>query len=76
MLCPQLIRWGLTGTVPKEKFESVGIVCSIGPVINKISAKEYKIKMYLHNACEYPQMIDTPKCIQTNSKRIEISIRR
>lgn len=34
------IRWGLTGTVPKEKFEFVSIKCSIGDVIGKLSASE------------------------------------
>ena len=38
------IRWGLTGTVPKEDFERVSIVCSLGPVINQISAKELQDK--------------------------------
>ena len=34
------IRWGLTGTIPKEKFESQALFVSLGPVINKLSAKE------------------------------------
>jgi len=34
------IRWGLTGTIPKEKFESQAIFVSIGPVINKLSTSE------------------------------------
>jgi hypothetical protein len=34
------IRWGLTGTVPKEKFESVPLTVSIGPVISHLSASE------------------------------------
>lgn len=34
------IRWGLTGTVPKEKFESTSLLVSIGPVINRLSASE------------------------------------
>ncbi len=34
------LRWGLTGTVPKEDFEFQAILASIGPVIGKISAKE------------------------------------
>jgi len=34
------IRWGLTGTIPKEKFESQSIFISLGPVINKLSASE------------------------------------
>ena len=28
------IRWGLTGTVPKEKFESQALLVSLGPVIS------------------------------------------
>jgi len=34
------IRWGLTGTVPKEQFEFQSIHVSLGPVINKLSASE------------------------------------
>ena len=32
------LRWGLTGTVPKELFESQALLVSLGPVINKLSA--------------------------------------
>ena len=34
------IRWGLTGTVPKEPFEFQALNCSLGPVINQLSASE------------------------------------
>ena len=34
------IRWGLTGTVPKEKFESASLLVSLGPVISKLAASE------------------------------------
>jgi superfamily II DNA or RNA helicase len=34
------IRWGLTGTVPKEKFESQALLVSLGPVINRLAAAE------------------------------------
>ena len=34
------IRWGLTGTIPKEKFESQSLLVSLGPVIGKLSASE------------------------------------
>ena len=34
------IRWGLTGTIPKEEHEAVGCVCSLGPVIGNLSSKE------------------------------------
>jgi superfamily II DNA or RNA helicase len=32
------LRWGLTGTVPKELFESQALLVSLGPVINRLSA--------------------------------------
>ena len=54
------IRWGLTGTVPKEKFENVGIICSLGPVTNQISAKELQDKGVLAQChVNVVQMIDT-----------------
>jgi len=34
------IRWGLTGTVPKEDYEYKALLCSIGPVISQLSASE------------------------------------
>ena len=40
--CP--IRWGLTGTIPKEKFEFQSILASLGPVINKITAHDLQQK--------------------------------
>ena len=38
------IRWGLTGTVPKEQWEFQGILASIGPVINQVSAHDLQEK--------------------------------
>lgn len=32
------IRWGLTGTVPKEDHEFLSILASLGPVVNKLAA--------------------------------------
>ena len=34
------IRWGLTGTVPKEKFESQALLVALGPVVGRLSANE------------------------------------
>ena len=34
------IRWGLTGTIPKEKFESQALLVALGPVIGRLSANE------------------------------------
>ncbi len=40
--CP--IRWGLTGTIPKEKWEFQSLLASIGPVINQVSAHDLQQK--------------------------------
>ena len=34
------IRWGLTGTIPKEAFEFQALKISLGPVINQLAASE------------------------------------
>lgn len=34
------IRWGLTGTIPKDKMDQVSLLVSLGPVIGKLSASE------------------------------------
>ena len=48
------IRWGLTGTVPKEQFEFQSILAGIGPVVNQISAKELQDKGVLsYLPCKY-----------------------
>jgi superfamily II DNA or RNA helicase len=43
------IRWGLTGTVPKEKFESQALLVSLGPVIGRLSASELQQQGVLAN---------------------------
>tara|TARA_B100001094_G_scaffold45669_2_gene40655 strand:- start:8640 stop:10097 length:1458 start_codon:yes stop_codon:yes gene_type:complete len=43
------IRWGLTGTVPKEKWEFQGILAGIGPVINNVSAHDLQERGVLAN---------------------------
>lgn len=45
------IRWGLTGTIPKQEFEVVSLLGSIGPVIEGISAKELQEQNIL-SKCE------------------------
>ena len=34
------IRWGLTGTIPKEDHEAVAVTCCLGPVVGNLSSKE------------------------------------
>ena len=75
------IRWGLTGTVPKEKFEFESIHASLGPVIGNITAKELQDKGVLSNChVNVVHLIDTVahngyqeelKYLVTNKDRIE-----
>lgn len=34
------LRWGLTGTIPKEPFESQALLVSLGPVVSRLAAAE------------------------------------
>ena len=43
------IRWGLTGTIPKEAFEQVALKVSLGDVLNQLSASELQEKGVLSN---------------------------
>ena len=58
-LCNAPIRWGLTGTVPKEKFEYEQIFASLGPVIGGIKAHELQDIGVLSNChVNVVQMLD------------------
>jgi superfamily II DNA or RNA helicase len=75
------IRWGLTGTIPKEAFEFESLHASIGPVIGQISAKELQDKGVLAEChVNVVQLLDTVehrdyqaelKYLVTNEDRIE-----
>jgi superfamily II DNA or RNA helicase len=74
------IRWGLTGTVPKEAFESESIFASIGPVIGGIKAHELQ-EIGVLSSChvnivqlidlpEFKQYADELKYLVTNEDRM------
>jgi superfamily II DNA or RNA helicase len=75
------IRWGLTGTVPKDDFEAQPIFASIGPVVGGIKAHELQEMGILSNLhVNILQMIDLPefksyaeelKYLVTNKDRME-----
>jgi superfamily II DNA or RNA helicase len=53
------IRWGLTGTVPKEDYEFLSLKCSIGDVLGRLSASELQQQGVLANChVNILQMID------------------
>ncbi len=61
-LCNAPIRWGLTGTIPKEDFENQSIFASLGPVVNKVAAHELQEAGVLSNChVNITQMIDLPE---------------
>lgn len=74
------IRWGLTGTVPKEDFEFQSILASIGPVVGSVSAKELQDKGIISNChvnvvqlADYPEFKNYQeelKYLTTNSDRL------
>ena len=76
------LRWGLTGTVPKEEFEFKSLQVSLGEVINKVSAKELQDKGVLANChVNIVQLIDHAehtnyqselKYLLTNPDRLDI----
>ena len=61
-LCNAPIRWGLTGTIPKEDFENQQIFSSIGPVVNRVAAHELQEAGVLSNChVNITQLIDLPE---------------
>jgi len=75
------IRWGLTGTIPKEMFEFMSLLVSLGPVTGRKSASELQEAGVLAN-CEVNvvQLIDHGdysnyqselKYLLTNEKRLD-----
>lgn len=53
------IRWGLTGTIPKEDFESKALLVSIGPVVGRLKAHELQAQGVLARChVNIVQMID------------------
>jgi len=79
-LCNAPIRWGLTGTVPKEKFEYEQIFASLGPVIGGIKAHELQDIGVLSNChvnvvqmldvAEFRSYSDELKYLVTNDDRM------
>lgn len=75
------IRWGLTGTIPKEEHAVTGIKAVIGPVLGQMTAKELQDKGILANlhiniwqlqdhASVFNSYPDELKWLTTNKERI------
>jgi superfamily II DNA or RNA helicase len=74
------IRWGLTGTIPKEDYERVSLFCSIGSVVGTLSASELQEAGHLANChvnivqlqdfVEYKDYQSELKYLVTNTERV------
>ena len=74
------IRWGLTGTVPKQEYEYMGIKVGLGEVTNKIPAKDLQDKGVLANChvnvlqtndvLEFRSYAEELKWLTTDTKRM------
>lgn len=75
------IRWGLTGTIPKEEHEQVTLTSCIGTVINKIAAKDLQDIgvlancqvniVQLQDTVEYRNYQEELTYLTTNANRID-----
>ena len=75
------IRWGLTGTVPKAKFEFMSLFVSLGSVIGKLSASELQERgvlaqchvniVQLKDTVEFSNYQSELKYLTENSERLE-----
>jgi superfamily II DNA or RNA helicase len=74
------IRWGLTGTIPKEPSEYMSIFCSLGDTVGKLSASELQDAGHLANChvnivqlvdhADYKDYQSELKYLTTNAERI------
>lgn len=75
------IRWGLTGTIPKEPMDQISLLCSLGPVVGQLSAKELQNQgvlsnchvniMQIQDKSEYLNYQAELKYLLTDSKRLD-----
>lgn len=65
------LRWGLTGTVPKEDFNFQAIRCSLGDVINRLAASELQDKGVLAQC--HVQVLQTQETQEYKNYQNELS---
>lgn len=74
------IRWGLTGTVPKDKSDKLSLFMSIGPVVHHLDSKELQDKgvladcdiacIKLEDKSVFLEYADEMKYLSTNKERL------
>lgn len=79
------IRWGLTGTIPKDAGDKIGLIITLGQVINKLSASELQDMgvlanctvnvLQLQDTAEYPSYQEELTYLTTDSQRLDYMAR-
>lgn len=74
------LRWGLTGTIPKDKSDKLSLVMSIGPVLHHLDSKELQDKgvladcditcIKLEDKSVFIEYADEMKYLSTNKERL------
>ena len=65
------IRWGLTGTIPKEEHEYISLICSIGEVLHRLQASELQDKGVLSNC--HVKILQYQDSVEYNNYQEELS---
>jgi superfamily II DNA or RNA helicase len=75
------IRWGLTGTIPKDPFDQLALLVSLGPVVSKLAASDLQELGVLSNCHvnviqlkdkkEYKDYQSELKFLTTDPKRLD-----
>ena len=75
------LRWGMTGTIPKDEIEELQIRCNIGEVVHKVKASELqdlgvlsKCNIHIHqlvNRLKFGAYADEMKWLVTNPERVK-----
>jgi len=75
------LRWGLTGTIPKEEHEYISLIASLGPVLHRLQASELQDMGVLANCqvrvlqfddkVDYKSYQEELSYLTTNAARID-----
>lgn len=76
------LRWGLTGTIPKENFDKLSLLVSLGPVVGKLAASELQDMgvlakchvniIQLKDAREFRDYQSELKFLTSNEQRLDV----
>lgn len=82
--CP--IRWGLTGTIPKEKYDYYSLIGGLGPILKEMQASDLQEKgvlaqchvniLQLIDTVEYDNYADEHSYLVTDQTRLDFIVKQ